>query len=98
MTLCRVTGSVVSTHKNKHIEGYKILIVQPVDLDHNPVGNDMLAIDQVNAGVNDLVIVMREGGSARKILKNSKNPVQAVIVGVVDGFHAERHPEKEQGI
>ncbi len=89
MQLCRVTGSVVSTHKNQHIEGYKILIVQPVDLNRNPVGNDMLAVDKVNAGINDLVIVMREGGSARKILGNPKNPVQAVIVGVVDGFHAE---------
>ncbi len=94
MTLCRVTGSVVSTHKNRHIGGYKILIVQPVDLDQNPVGNDMLAIDQVNAGINDLVIVMREGGSARKILRNSKNPVQAVIVGVVDGMHDEREPTR----
>jgi ethanolamine utilization protein EutN len=87
MTLCRVTGSVVSTHKNKHLEGYKILIVQPVDLNYQPIGNDMLAIDQVNAGVNDLVIVMKEGGSARRILKNSKNPVQAIIVGVVDGIN-----------
>ncbi len=89
MQLCRVTGSVVSTHKNQHIEGYKILIVQPVDLNRNPVGNDMLAVDKVNAGIHDLVIVMREGGSARKILGNPQNPVQAVIVGIVDGFHAE---------
>ena len=86
MQLCRVTGSIVSTHKNKHIEGYKILIVQPLDLQLNPTGNDFLAVDKVNAGINDLVIVMREGGSARKILGNPKNPVQAVIVGVVDGY------------
>lgn len=89
MQICRVTGSVVSTHKNPHLEGFKILIVQPVDLNLKPIGQDYLAVDKVNAGVNDLVLVMREGGSARKILNNPKNPVQAVIVGVIDNFHTD---------
>lgn len=87
MIICLVTGSVVSTHKNEHLTGYKLLVVQPVDLERRPIGPDLLAIDEVNAGVNDLVLVMREGGSARIILDNKKIPVQAVVVGVIDNFH-----------
>lgn len=87
MMICKVTGSIVSTHKDKQLHGYKIMIVQPVDLDQKPTGPDLLALDEVSAGVGDLVLVMKEGGGARMILKNKKIPVQAVIVGVIDNFH-----------
>ncbi|MCB0832934.1 MAG: EutN/CcmL family microcompartment protein [Bacteroidetes bacterium] len=89
MTICKVTGSVVSTHKNVHLNGHKIMIVQPVDLNKKPIGPDMLAIDEVHAGEGDLVLVMKEGGGARIILNNKKIPVQAVIVGVIDGYQVE---------
>ncbi len=89
MTLCRVTGSIVSTHKNEHLVGKKILVVQPLNLDEQPDGNDFLALDEVDAGVGDRVLVMREGGSARIVLRNKLIPVQAVIVGVVDGYHVQ---------
>ncbi|MBF8248942.1 MAG: ethanolamine utilization protein EutN [Bacteroidetes bacterium] len=56
MTLCKVTGTIVSTQKNESLKGYKLLIVQPIDLDGKPIGRDMLAIDQVDAGVGDTVL------------------------------------------
>ncbi|KAB2879167.1 hypothetical protein F9K33_10085 [bacterium] len=87
MMICKVTGSIVSTHKNENLNGHKIMIVQPVDLNQKPTGSDLLAIDEVSAGVGDLVLVMKEGVGARIILKNKKIPVQAVIVGVIDDFH-----------
>ena len=86
MIICRVTGSVVSTHKNEHLHGHKIMVVQPVDLEKNHIGSDMLALDEVSAGVGDLVLVMREGGSARIVFGQKKLPVQAVIVGVIDDY------------
>lgn len=89
--ICKVTGSIVSTHKNEHLRGHKIMIVQPVDLDQKSSGPDLLALDEVSAGVGDLVLVMKEGGGARIILKNKKIPVQAVIVGVIDGINLPSH-------
>jgi microcompartment protein CcmK/EutM len=89
MTICRVTGSVVSTHKNDHLVNRKIMVVQPLTLEGSPQGSDMLAIDEVDAGIGDLVLVMREGGSARIVFNDKKIPVQAVIVGVIDGYHVE---------
>ena len=84
MQICKVTGNIVATVKNPHLKGKKIMIVQPLDLDGNPDGNDYLAIDTVSAGTNDKVLVIKEGGSARIVLNDKEVPVQAVIVGVVD--------------
>ena len=87
MLICRVVGDIVSTIKNQDLKGEKLLLVQPVDLDgRTPKGETMIALDRVNSGPNDLVLVNREGGGARIVLGKSKVPVQAVIVGVVDGI------------
>ncbi len=87
MLICRIVGDVVSTQKNAHLQGHKLLLVQPVELDQKtPKGNSMIAIDRVNAGKDDLVLVNKEGSSARLILGDDENPVQAVIVGVIDGI------------
>ena len=86
MTLCKVTGTLVSTQKNQHLKSYKILIVQPIDLEGNYIGRDILALDSVDAGVGDTVLVVQEGQSAAQVLKNKKVPVHSVIVAVVDGM------------
>lgn len=76
---------MVSTHKNPQLQGHKLLIVQPVELDtETPRGTSLIALDKVDAGENDLVLVNKEGGSARILLENEEIPVQAVIVGVID--------------
>jgi len=85
MLICRVMGSVVSTHKNSHFKGKKILIIQPLDLDLKPKGSDLLGIDTVGAGPGDLVLVNKEGSGARLVLNDEKIPLQALIVGVIDG-------------
>jgi ethanolamine utilization protein EutN len=85
MILCRVVGSVWATVKNQHFEGQKILIVQPLKPDLTPQGDSLLALDRVDAGLDDIVLVNKEGGSARIIFQNPDIPVQAVIVAVVDG-------------
>jgi microcompartment protein CcmK/EutM len=84
MVLARVTGTVVSTMKLKVLEGYKILIVQPLNDRLNPAGRSLLAIDTVQAGTGDTVLVLDEGNSARMILGDPAAPVRTVVVGVVD--------------
>jgi microcompartment protein CcmK/EutM len=95
MTICNVIGDIVSTVKNDRFTGKKIMIVQPLDLDNNPDGKAFLAIDTVQAGVNDRVLVLREGGSARIIFEDNEIPLQAVIVGVIDGVEISEEDNKD---
>jgi microcompartment protein CcmK/EutM len=84
MILSRVTGSVHATIKDAPLGGERILMTQAVDLSGAPVGRPLLALDRVDAGVGDLVLVNKEGGSARLLYEHEETPVQAVIVAVVD--------------
>lgn len=86
MTLCRVTGTTFATIKKEALNNRKILICQPVDLDGNSIGRDILALDSVDAGVGDLVLVVQEGQAAAQILKRKDAPVHSIVVAVVDGI------------
>ena len=85
MMLARVVGNVVSTEKHPHYKGRKILVVQPVDPEGNPKGTSVLAVDGVQAGAGDLVLVVDEGGSARAVIADeSAMTIRTVICGIVD--------------
>lgn len=93
MKICRVTGSVVSTIKYHLFEDEKLLIVQPLGLDGKPQGSDMISFDKVNAGIGDLVLVIREGGSAADLLGKPELPAHCVVVGVIDRIDFQEKPE-----
>ncbi len=84
MYLGTVVGDVVSTHKNERLQGKKLLLVKRLTLDLKPEGAEVIALDVVDAGLGDRVLVVQEGSSARKIFEDPWIPVQAVIVGVLD--------------
>ena len=84
MILGRVTGTVHSSVKNPHLGGLRFLVVRAVELDGQPTGKPVVAVDRVDAGVGDLGMVCREGGSSRMLLGNEKSPIQAVVIAVVD--------------
>lgn len=85
MILSKVVGTLVSTQKNKYLNTHKHLIVRPIDLNFNFIGNkDIIAIDFVDAGVNDIVLVTQEGDAAQQILGHRNAPVHSVVVAVVD--------------
>ena len=84
MILGKVVGNVVSTIKLPVYQGYKILVVQPVNDKEEPQGESVLALDTVQAGVGDTVLVIDEGNSSRLIMNNSTAPVRTMIVGIVD--------------
>jgi microcompartment protein CcmK/EutM len=87
MILGKVIGNVVSTIKLPIYQGYKILIVQPVNNNEEPQGESVLALDTVQAGVGDTVLVIDEGNSSRLIMNNSIAPVRTMIVGIVDAIN-----------
>jgi ethanolamine utilization protein EutN len=84
MILGRVTGNVVGTIKHPSFEGRKLMIVQPIASDGKDTGARFLAVDHAQAGPGDRVIVLGEGSGIRQITGDSKSPVRALIVGIVD--------------
>lgn len=64
----------------------KILITRRLGLDGKLTDKDLLALDKVQAGVGDTVLVLNEGSSARTVLKNDTAPARAIIMGVVDQY------------
>jgi ethanolamine utilization protein EutN len=84
MKLCRVIGPVVATAKHKTYVGRKLLAVQPVDELGANIGSSFLAVDDVQAGPGDIVLVMQEGNGVRQLLKAKELPIRSLIVGIVD--------------
>ena len=84
MQLARVTGTVVSTQKNKKLEGAKLLLVQPLTLEDTPRGPELLAVDGVGAGVHEKVLIVLEGRAAGDAVGRKGAPVDAAIIGIVD--------------
>ena len=86
MYVGHVTGTVVATVKHGSFNGRKLLIVDQIDPDGEPTGMYDICVDTVQAGVGDRVLVLDEGNGARQILGDSKAPIRAVVVGIVDQF------------
>ncbi|NCO24778.1 MAG: hypothetical protein COZ07_09320 [Candidatus Infernicultor aquiphilus] len=95
MILGKVIGNVVSTIKHPVYQGYKILIVQPVNDKEELQGKTILALDTVQAGIGDTVLVIDEGNSSRLIMNNSTAPVRTMIVGIVDSVNKTNNKGKE---
>ena len=83
MQLARVIGNVVATIKNDSLSGRKLLVVQTVNKDLQPIGSPMVAIDSVGAGVGELVFWCR-GKEASFPFKREDTPTDCTIVGIVD--------------
>jgi ethanolamine utilization protein EutN len=84
MQICRVVGTVVSSHKNHKLDGAKLLLVQPETPAGESRGVTLLAIDSVGAGVGERVLVVIEGKAAGAALGKKLAAVDAAIIGIVD--------------
>lgn len=84
MILGRVKGNVVATIKQPCYKGQRLLIVQPIDELGQDKGDVFLACDTAQAAPGDVVLVEREGNTARQLLGTSQDPFHSVIVGIVD--------------
>lgn len=85
MILARVLGNVVATQKNSRYSDARIMLVQPINPDGTARGVSLLALDSVDAGEGDIVIVVQEGWSASTASTGEAGAaIDSAIVGVVD--------------
>lgn len=83
MYLGKVIGTVVSTSKNEHLVGMKLLIVAKMNERLEQDGTTEIAVDSVGAGAAEVVICTK-GSSARYVFGDGRAPVDTAIVGIVD--------------
>ena len=84
MILAKVTGTVVTTISHADFKNRRLLVVRPLNVEGDKADEDFVALDCSHAGIGDTVLINREGGGARQVLKNPDAPVISVIVGIVD--------------
>jgi len=83
MILAKVVGTVVATRKDERLVSSKLLVARPVDPQGKAEGNILVAIDTVDAGFGETVLIV-SGSSARMASGLKDCPVDAAIVGIVD--------------
>jgi ethanolamine utilization protein EutN len=83
MLLARIVGTVVATRKDPRLVSNKLLLARPIDPKGKAEGNYLVAIDTVDAGVGETVLIV-SGSSARLAAGMKDTPVDAAIVGIID--------------
>ena len=90
MLIGRVIGEIVATAKAPSHLGQKALLVQPLNLDGSDQGETLVAMDAVDAGVGDRVLVVTEGWSAMTAVNRPNSPIDMAIVGVIDSVNIDK--------
>ena len=84
MQLGRVVGRATSTVKHSTLAGWKLLLVQPLDVKGGADGEPQLAIDDLGSGRGDTVMLTTDGAAVRKLMGSDNTPVRWVVIGMVD--------------
>lgn len=84
MRLARVIGTVVATVKHPAFAGLKLMLCQPLGPDGRVSGAQMIAVDRVQAGPGDVVLILSEGNGIRQLFGGKVLPIRSAIVGIVD--------------
>ncbi len=84
MFLARVEGNVVATRKHPSLQGWRLLICQPISAAGTPEGTPQIALDPHGAGMHERVIISSDGLAARKAVGDEQSPARWMIIGIVD--------------
>src|SRR6185295_19727123 len=84
MLIARVVGELVATQKHSSHEGCKLLLVQPLNLDGTDRGDAVIAVDAVDAGAGDRVLLVTEGFSAMTSVGRPQSPIDMAVIGFID--------------
>ena len=84
MILGRVCGSLYSTINHQFYDNRRLLVIDRLDIRGNPTGHYLIAVDSVDAGAGETVLVIDEGNSARQVVADNRAPIRSVVIGIVD--------------
>ncbi|MFH1266154.1 MAG: EutN/CcmL family microcompartment protein [Planctomycetota bacterium] len=82
----RVIGTATATLKHPSMEGWRLLVIQPLLADgRSPDGDPLLAVDRLGAGRGETVIISSDGRGTRELLECDATPVRWAVIGILDG-------------
>jgi microcompartment protein CcmK/EutM len=84
MLLARVEGNVVATRKHPSLNGWRLIICQPIGAAGVPEGAPQVAVDPHGAGLHQRVIISSDGLATRRMVGNDKSPARWMITAIVD--------------
>jgi ethanolamine utilization protein EutN len=86
MFIARIDGSITSTVMHKSLRGQRLLIGQRLEADGTAVGEPLVLIDDLGAGLTSQVLVTTDGDLARQKLADNTTPSRMIVVGIIDGL------------
>lgn len=84
MQLGRVIGHATSTIKHPSLHGWRLVVVQPVNVRREPEADPIVAVDRIGSGRGNLVVLNSDGKEAREVVGDEKTPVRFFVIGLVD--------------
>jgi len=86
MFIARIDGSLTSTIRHKSLRGMRLLIGQRLEADGAEVGEPLVLMDDLGAGIGSHVLVTTDGDLARQTLADNTTPSRMMVVGIIDGL------------
>lgn len=84
MQSAKVIGRTTATIKHSTLEGWRLLVIQPLTLDGGPDGEPQIAIDFLGSGIGDVVIAAADGSATKEIMGVKNTPARWIITGIQD--------------
>ncbi|NBG88799.1 EutN/CcmL family microcompartment protein [Isachenkonia alkalipeptolytica] len=85
MNIGKIIGTAVATRKDETLLGCKLMITQPLTMDYKEIGEPVIAVDTVGAGIGEVVIYTK-GTAARNAARKRESAIDMAIVGIVDNI------------
>lgn len=89
MIVGKVCGTIFSTINHPFYNNRKLLIVDKIAPPGIKAGGYIIAVDSVDAGIGETVLVIDEGNSARQVVDDPYGPIRSIIIGIIDDIHLE---------
>ena len=89
MIIGKVVGTVVTTISHPDYKHRRLLVIQPLGFDEDDDSGDFIALDNIQAGIGDTVLVLNEGSGARQVMGKKSACVISIIIGIVDSVYIE---------
>ncbi len=83
MHIGKIVGTVVATRKDEKLVGNKLMVIQPLNFKLELIGEQLIAVDTVGAGIGEIVIYTT-GTAGRIAARKLDSPIDASIVGIID--------------